>query len=82
MKIAVLFANGTEEIEALTPVDVLRRANVECDLVSISGEKPIGSHNIIIKADKQIEQVDLSDYDGVVIPGGMPGRSRLKSILP
>lgn len=73
MKIAVLFANGTEEIEALTPVDVLRRAGVSCDLVSVSGSFPVGSHEITVKADKTIEEVNLLDYDGVVIPGGMPG---------
>jgi 4-methyl-5(b-hydroxyethyl)-thiazole monophosphate biosynthesis len=72
-KIAVLFANGTEEIEGLTPVDVLRRAGVSCDIVSVNGENPKGSHDIIIKADKVIEKVNLSEYDGVVIPGGMPG---------
>ena len=73
MKIAVFFANGTEEIEALTPVDVLRRAGVECDIVSVSGDMPIGSHNITVKADKVIEQINIDDYSGVVIPGGMPG---------
>ncbi|MBQ3219843.1 MAG: DJ-1/PfpI family protein [Clostridia bacterium] len=73
LKILVLFANGTEEIEGLTPVDVLRRAGVDCDLVSVSGTNPIGSHNISVKADKVIEEITFSDYDGVVIPGGMPG---------
>lgn len=72
-KIIVLFANGTEEIEGLTPVDVLRRAGVECDLVSVSGINPVGSHGIMIKADKVIDDVDFLEYDGVVIPGGMPG---------
>lgn len=73
MKIAVLFAFGTEEIEGLTPVDVLRRAGVECDLVSVGGINPVGSHGITVKADKNIEQISLDSYDGVVIPGGMPG---------
>ena len=79
MKIAVLFANGTEEIEGLTPVDVLRRAGVECEIVSVSGLNPVGSHGIEIKADKTIEQVDLAGYDGVVIPGGMPGAVNIAS---
>ncbi|MBQ7349200.1 MAG: DJ-1/PfpI family protein [Clostridia bacterium] len=73
IKIAVLFSNGTEEIEALTPVDVLRRAGVDCDIVSVSGEYPKGSHNITVKADKLIENIDIKNYDGIVIPGGMPG---------
>lgn len=72
-RIAVLFSNGTEEIEALTPVDVLRRAGVECDIVSVSGQFPIGSHAITVKADRLIEQISFNDYDGVVIPGGLPG---------
>ena len=72
-KIAVLFSNGTEEIEALTPVDVLRRAGVECEIVSVCGQFPVGSHAITVKADKLIENIEFSDYDGVVIPGGLPG---------
>lgn len=73
MRVAVLFATGTEELEALTPVDVLRRANVDCDIVSVSGQMPVGSHNICVKEDFVIEKVDLADYDAIVIPGGMPG---------
>lgn len=72
-KIAVLFSNGTEEIEALTPVDVLRRAGVDCDIVSVCGDYPVGSHAITVKADKLIEDIDFDDYDGIVIPGGLPG---------
>ena len=72
-KIAVIFANGTEEIEALTPVDVLRRAGVEVEIVSVSGKTPVGSHNIQIVTDKLVGEVDFSSYDGIVIPGGMPG---------
>lgn len=72
-KIAVIFANGTEEIEGLTPVDVLRRANVECVLVSVSGKEPVGSHGITVKADALSNDVDFSEFDGIVIPGGMPG---------
>ena len=76
-KIAVVFANGTEEIEALAPVDVLRRSGAECDIVSINGQFPIGSHNITVKADKVVEEVDFDLYDGIVIPGGMPGATNI-----
>ncbi len=72
-KIAVLFSNGTEEIEALTPVDVLRRAGVVCDIVSVCGQFPVGSHAITVKADRLIEDIKDNDYDGVIIPGGLPG---------
>ncbi len=75
--IAVIFACGTEELEALTPVDVLIRAGVHCDIVSVSGEFPKGSHGITVKADKTVESVDFNDYDGIVIPGGMPGATNI-----
>ena len=78
-KIAVLLADGTEEIEGLTPVDILRRAGAECDLVSVGGEFLTGSHNIVIKADKLISEIDNTDYDAVVIPGGMPGATNIAS---
>lgn len=77
MKIAVFIANGTEEIEALTPVDVLRRAGADVDIVSVNGEYPKGSHGIVVKADKVIEDLDFSTYDAVVIPGGMPGATNI-----
>ncbi len=76
-KIAVLFADGTEEIEGLTPVDILRRSGAECDIVSVGGEFLTGSHNIIIKADKMVGEIDRTEYDAVVIPGGMPGATNI-----
>ena len=72
-KIAVLFADGTEELEGLTPVDLLRRAGAECDIVSVQNEYLTGSHGIVVKSDKNVNQICSSDYDAVVIPGGMPG---------
>lgn len=77
MKIAVIFANGTEEIEGITPVDVLRRADVTCDIVSVSGDTPVGSHGISIKADLLSNELDMDNYDGIVIPGGMPGATNI-----
>ena len=78
-KIAVLFAFGTEEIEGITPVDILRRAGAECDIVSVSGKTIVGSHGIQIIADKLIEDIDADDYDGVVIAGGMPGATNVSN---
>ncbi len=74
-KIALLISDGSEEIEALTPVDVLRRANVIVDVFSVCDKKIKGSHGIIIEADKKIDELSIDDYDGIVIPGGMPGAS-------
>ena len=75
-KVAVILAQGFEEIEALTVVDVLRRANISCDMVGFE-EQVTGSHGIQVKADC-IFDGDLSDYDLVVLPGGMPGSAHLR----
>ena len=75
-KVAVILANGFEEIEALTVIDVLRRANISCDMVGFE-EQVTGSHDIRVTADR-IFDGDLSDYDLVVLPGGMPGSAHLR----
>ncbi|MBG9982642.1 DJ-1/PfpI family protein [Aerococcaceae bacterium DSM 111020] len=76
-KIAVLLAPGFEEIEALTPVDVFRRAELVVDMIGFS-EEVTGSHNITVKADKIITETDFSIYDLIVIPGGLPGATNLR----
>lgn len=76
--VAVLMANGCEEVEALTVVDVMRRANVKCDMVSIGDIEVIGDHNIKIIADKRIDD-GLDEYDLIVLPGGLPGMRNLQS---
>ena len=75
-KVAVMLANGFEEIEAMTVVDVLRRANITCEMIGFE-EKVTGSHGIQVSADLVFEG-DLSDYDLVVLPGGMPGSANLR----
>ena len=75
-KVAVVLADGFEEIEALTVVDVLRRANIDCDMVGFK-EQVTGSHAIQVKADRVFDG-DLSDYDLLVLPGGMPGSVHLR----
>ena len=73
-KVYVFLADGCEEIEALTPVDLLRRAGHEVCTVSVMGRPQIrGSHNIEITADTEIEKLDGSDGDIFLLPGGMPG---------
>lgn len=76
-KVAVVLAPGFEEIEALTPVDLLRRANFEVDIVGLEQEVT-GSHGITVKADKVID-LTLAKYDLIVIPGGQPGADNLKN---
>jgi len=80
MKVMVFLANGFEEVEALTVVDYLRRMDIEVDTVSITQEKQVnGAHDIPVLADKTIDEIDEVDsYDGVVIPGGMPGATNLR----
>ena len=75
-RVAVMLAEGFEEIEALTVADVLRRARVECDMISIGEISVKGAHNIEVKADKIIDD-DLEEYDMIVCPGGLPGAEYL-----
>ena len=75
-KVAVIFAPGFEEIEALTVVDVLRRANITCHMVGFEAQVT-GSHAIQVQADRVFDG-DLSDYDMIVLPGGMPGSAHLR----
>ncbi len=78
-KILVFIAEGFEEIEALTVVDVLRRANIQCDMCSITSNKEIkGAHNILVNVDKTLEEIKSNEYNGLVIPGGMPGATNLR----
>lgn len=73
----VLLAEGFEEIEALTPVDLLRRAGVEVALVGVAGKTVCGAHGISVEADIEIDKADFSLADMVVLPGGMPGTTNL-----
>ena len=79
-KAYVFLADGFEEIEGLTVVDVLRRAGVDTVTVSVMGRKEIsGSHGIPVGADDVFEKLDMSDADLLVLPGGMPGTLHLKA---
>jgi 4-methyl-5(b-hydroxyethyl)-thiazole monophosphate biosynthesis len=77
---AIFFATGYEEIEALTVVDLLRRADIEAECVSINNEKSVkGSHNINVSMDSGIEDIDFGSFDILVCPGGMPGTLNLEA---
>lgn len=79
MKVYLHLAEGFEEIEALGVVDVLRRANIVIETVSITGKKEVtGSHDIIIIADRLFEEADYDQVDMIVFPGGMPGAENLE----
>ncbi len=78
-KVYVFLADGFEEIEGLTVVDILRRAGAEVVTVSIMGRKEIhGSHRITVLADALLEQTDTSDGDMLVLPGGLRGTENLE----
>lgn len=77
-KIYEFISNGTEEVEALIPVDVLRRAGCDIQIVSTTGEQIItSSHGVKIVTDALIEDIDTSDADLLMIPGGLPGSVNL-----
>ncbi|MCR5303185.1 MAG: DJ-1/PfpI family protein [Lachnospiraceae bacterium] len=77
---AIFLGEGFEEVEALTPADLLRRAGITCDLVSISDSAEVkGSHGITVKADKLFSQVDFDSLDMIILPGGMPGTENLRN---
>lgn len=77
-KIAICMATGCEEIEGLTVVDVLRRAKMPIDMISITDTLEVtGSHHITFMADKRIADVNWQEYDGIVLPGGIPGTPNL-----
>lgn len=79
-KIAVHLAEGFEEIEAIAIIDVLRRADFDVVVVSVTGKKQVaGSHRIKIIADKLFEDVEYADIEMIMLPGGMPGAKNLKN---
>lgn len=75
--IYVFFADGFEEIEGLTVVDLLRRASLGVHMVSIGEKKVTGSHGIAIETDMGIDAVAEKEGDILVLPGGMPGTLHL-----
>ena len=79
-KVALFVENGSEELELIAPLDILRRANIHVDLISANNEDYItSSHDVKIIVDKKIDDIDnILDYDAIVIPGGMPGSTLLR----
>lgn len=77
-KVCVLLADGFEEVEALTVVDLLRRARIYVDTVSVTEEYMIrGSHGIAVQTEDLFEEVNLAEFDMIVLPGGLPGTTNL-----
>lgn len=76
-KALLLLAEGFEEIEALGTVDVLRRMNIQVITSALTDRQVTGSHQITATADTVLAEVDSSQFDAVILPGGLPGASYL-----
>lgn len=75
--IAILLADGFEEIEALTPLDILRRAGLDVRTVAVGSKIAVGSHGISVICDMTMDEVRLDEVSTVIFPGGMPGSLNL-----
>ena len=69
----ILLAEGFEEMEALAPVDLMRRASIEVLTVGVTGKTVYGGHNIGVEADILLEEMDLTQLEMIVLPGGLGG---------
>ncbi len=74
----VFLADGCEEVEALAPVDILRRGGVDVTTVGVGKKSITGSHNIVINTDMSTDDFDGAEMEGIVLPGGMPGTLNLE----
>lgn len=79
MKILIPFAEGFEEIEAITCVDVLRRADINVITASLKGNVVEGAHKVEIVTDLSLIDVNTKELNGIVLPGGMPGSINLQN---
>ena len=75
--ILILLADGFEEIEALTPLDILRRGGFDVKTVAIGSKIAVGSHSIPVVCDMEASEVDTDKISMVIFPGGMPGSLNL-----
>lgn len=76
-KALVLLAPGFEEVEAATPIDVLRRAGIEVTVAGLGGTLVPGAHGLAFQADRDLASVTADGFDLLVFPGGMPGAKNL-----
>jgi 4-methyl-5(b-hydroxyethyl)-thiazole monophosphate biosynthesis len=77
-KVFIHLADGFEEIEAITPVDILRRAGCEVTMVSVTGKREVTStRGLAVQSDRLFEDMDYSQADVILFPGGQPGSDNL-----
>lgn len=78
MKVFIFLADGFEELEAIAPIDIFRRAGIDVTVISITNEKEVrGAHDITVFADSLFTETDFSKNDLLYLPGGMPGTKNL-----
>ena len=77
--IYLFLANGFEECEALAPLDILRRANIEVQTVGIGSNTIVGAHGISINCDTINKDLSFENLKGIILPGGMPGTLNLEA---
>ena len=81
--VAIMLGDGFEPVEAIGPADVLRRGGAAVDLVSVMGRAEVdAAHEVTVVADKLLDEVDLSSYDLLVVPGGSVGVDHLAACAP
>ena len=78
MNILVPLAGGFEEIEAVTIIDILRRADIKVITAFLDGNPVTGSHGIPVTADRKLSDLRAEDFGAIILPGGMPGSENLK----
>lgn len=79
MKILLFLATGFEETEVVTVWDILKRASLDIEVISIQNDKIVyGAHDIPLIADKLYDEVNVNEADAIILPGGMPGTINLK----
>ena len=75
--IYMFLADGFEEVEALAPLDILRRANADILTVGVTGEYIKGAHDIVVKADIALSDVEIEKIDALILPGGLGGTNNM-----
>ena len=77
MKVAIILANGFEEIEAVSLIDILRRAEIDAVSVGLDKKCVCGAHGVELIADEILDDMKVSEFDMIVLPGGLPGAENL-----
>ena len=77
MKVAIVLANGFEEIEAVSLIDILRRAEIDAISMGLDKKCVCGAHGVEMIADEILDDIKVSEFDMIVLPGGLPGAENL-----